>query len=221
MNLFTVKHQLHHTSLNPLELKTPLGDLFFDCQIFNESLLDTHPTKMESFQSGNTITSWISENYIVEFIKLNFKPKLPTGMKVDDCIFAVWRIKSLRKIAECNFTCRLENEEGSPESGEGLASQSFENNDYKLNIGTEDEDYLQQRAESQNWLPLHFKDKISTEQIDYLKSGIKITLPELLPNESLQIHFIVSWSSKKNPEISTWYAVDQSPMEILEKAGIQ
>ncbi len=222
MNLFTINHQLYPTNLKPLKFQTPLGNLFFNCQVFDESLLTTQPTKIESFKSENIISSWISDDYIVEFIRLNFAPKLPLGMKIDDCIFAAWRIKSLRKMIECNFTCSLDSDlESFPESGEGLIAQSFENEYYKLSIGTEDEEYLQRRAESQYWLPNHFKAKLNADQINYLHNGIEITLPKLLQSEKLQIHFIASWSSKKNPEISTWYAVDQSPEEIAEKAGIK
>lgn len=222
MNLFTINHQLHPTTISPLKLKTPLGDVVFNCEIFNDSLLTSKPIKIEEFKSENKIASWVSNYYIIEFMLLNIIPKLPVGMKVDECFFGIWRLKSLIKKINCNFTCKFEsNVEGSPESGEGLASEGFENDSYKVNIGTADEDYLQQRAASEDWLPLRFKDTISFDHIDYLHNGIKIILPELLPNENLQMHFVVSWTSKKNEEISTWYAVDQSPIKILEEASIQ
>src|SRR4051794_36277169 len=80
MKLFTINHKLYPSSSNPLWLTTPLGDLFFTCRIFNESLLITQPTKVNSFESG-VIASWICDNYIVEFIKFNFEAKLPVGMK--------------------------------------------------------------------------------------------------------------------------------------------
>lgn len=222
MNLFTINHSKHLTNLNSLRMQTPLGDVFFNCEIFGKSLLNVYPTKIESFKSTDLISSWICDEYIAEFIRLNFVPKLPAGMKVDNCIFAAWRIKSLKKILECNFTCWLESElEGFPEPGEGLIAQSFENKSYKLMIGTEDEEYLQHRAESNYWLPNHFKTKIESDQIDYLYNGIRIALPELSQNETMQIQFIVSWSSKENEDISTWYAVDQSPKKILELVNIK
>ena len=222
MNLFTISHQLYPTNLNPLRIQTPLGDLFFNCEIFDTSLMTIQPTKIESFQSKNIISSWIFEDFIVEFIRLNFAPKLPLGMKIENCILGAWRIKSLKKMVRCDFTCCLENDlEGFPEPGEGLIADSFENEYYKLSIGTEDEEYLQNRAASQFWLPEHFKTKIRADQIVYLHNGIRIKLPELSQTEKSQIHFIVSWSLKENSDISTWYAVDQSSKEILEQAGIK
>lgn len=221
MNLFTIKSQLTPANLNPLNLQTPLGDLFFDCQMFNESLLIKHPSNIMTFNSGSTWASWTSANYTAEFIKMSFLPKLPEGMRIDECIFAVWRVKVLKKLRACQLSCKFNNNlEGSPESGEGLASQSFQDNSHALSIGTQDEDYLQQRSASNNWLPVHLKSKISANEINYLPSGFEITLPDLLAEDSIQIHFIISWTSNKDSSISNWFAVDQRPKRILEEAGI-
>ena len=144
---------------------------------------------------------------------------------MDDCICGIWRIKALKEI-NCSFNCYLQTEanidsKGWPESGEGLIAQSFENDQIKLTIGTEDEEYLERRAKSQDWLPHRFKSEMKANLIEYLYNGIKVTVPKLFQNEQAQLHFIAAWSFKKDSDASTWYAVDQSPRNILKQVNIE
>lgn len=42
---------------------------------------------------------------------------------------------------------------------------AFENAEWIMNIGTEDEDYLNYRALSNKWMPNRFKDRIQSDNI--------------------------------------------------------
>lgn len=220
MNLLQVNSQLYPVNLNLLKLQTPLGSLFFNCELIDTSIINIPPTKIEAINPKTVIASWFFDNYLIEFLRLNFSPSLPLGMKIDECICGIWRIKSLKEM-NASFSCFFENDlEGYPESGERLIAQSFENNSIKLTIGTEDEESLAYQAKSQCWLPRHFESEISANHIEYLSNGIRVNFPKLYQNEHAQMHFVVAWSSKQNSEASTWYAVDQSPIEILKQAGV-
>ena len=179
------------------------------------------PQKIESVIPKMILSSWSLPECHIELLQTHFVPKLPTGMEVEECIGAIWRVKATSENVQLKFNCTLEsNLLASPEFGEGLVAQSFENTSSQIYIGTEDEEYLIQRA-GKYWLPDHFKNKIFAELIQCIPTGIQVTFPSLGTNEILQLHFIVAWTSVANKPISAWYAVDQSPEWILYQVGIK
>ena len=222
MNLFTTKKEEHQIKFDSLEIKTPLGDLFFDCEFSGKSLRSIKSSKIEAIDPQTTIFSWQLDDCILEFLKLKFTPKLPPGLNVDDCMCGLWRINALQDIHDSfSFSCNLQTDiEGSPEPGEGLECQSFENGDFKLSIGTEDQDNLSNRMRSQDWLPLRFQSEENEIGLECFSKGMRITLPNLLQNERAQVQFIIAWASTKEQEVSTWYAVDQSAKKLLQVAEI-
>lgn len=160
----------------------------------------------------------------VEVVKLPIAPKIPKHMQVEKCIAYLIRFKCLKKL-QPQFICALDFAdgilEGDPESGEGMISQSFEHENTRLTIGTEDEDYLEDRAKNQRWMPYRlFTDElISYENVGCIEDGVKIVLPPFLEEEVGQIQFVISWTQvKANDSISTWFAVDVSPEEILRQS---
>lgn len=222
MNLFTTKNQKNPIKSEPLEISTPVGYLFFNVEFSNGSLQSIKPSKIEAINQQTTLFSWEFEDCVIEFLKLKFFPKLPSGLHVDDCMCGIWRINALRNINhQFTFTCYLKSDlMGSPESGEGLECQSFENENFKLSIGTEDQDYLLRRMNALDWFPSRFQSTQEEIEIEYFSKGIKVILPDLCQNEKVQVQFIAAWASKTNNEVSTWYAVDQSAKRLLEAAGI-
>lgn len=94
-----------------------------------------------------TLSSWLLQECYIEFLQVNFKPKLPLGMHVDQCIASIWRVKAVKNYVTFKFNCSLDASlEPSPESGERLLAQSFEDQITKLTIGTEDEEALIARS---------------------------------------------------------------------------
>lgn len=216
--LFTLNRKsLSKCNINPLMAETPLGRIRFNCSFNEKSLSNFTPQATFLLDRNSTfLFSWKFEECIIEFLCLNFSPKLPSSMHVDSCFARMWRIKTLDKQIAFNFSGSLESQiKPYNESGECLLAQSFEDSAIKLTIGTEDEDSLMARASKKDWLPLHFKDSLKLDNVRYEKQGLGIFLPESGLNDLIQVHFIVAWTSKIFDPISTWYAVDQSPKYIL------
>lgn len=226
MNLFKTKKQFKSIDLEPLISETPIGDLTFNAHFSGKSLLNFKPKSTNLIDDNGIVATWIFDECQIEFLTLNIIPHLPTGMQVSHCLSGIWRVKVLKNHPIFNFECTLnymkpnfpDESDVFIESGEGLAAQTWETPVVRLTIGTEDEDYLQQRASDQNWLPYRFKDLINPNSIEYLKNGIKISLPEFRENEVVQIHFSIAWTFR---EIATWFAVDERVGDILKQASIE
>ncbi len=224
MDLFKTPLKTQKTNLSPLSYSTPLGNIYFDLIVNNKNFRDFKPQKTISFQK-TIVSLWDLENCCIEFLQTPFKPKIPSTMQVETCLAGIWRIKSLSKELLPVFRVTLNSNSslelnGEPESGEGLVSITFENPKMKLSIGTEDEDYLNNRAFTKNWMPNHFAGKIFSSAIELLPNGIEVSLPCLKAQDCIQIQFIIAVASKKQHSDSCWFAVEQSSEYILREAGI-
>lgn len=217
MNLFCTHHILNSVKENPLKLETPLGNIVCEAKIndshFSSNLLST----LKSRESDDFLSSWKSNHCEIDCLRVNFNPTLPSNMKVDKCFAFIWRIKALENL-DISLQCLLETYLiGSPDSGEDLIAQSFESNSINLSMGTEDEEKLELRAKNNDWVPHRLQSNINSDNICYLDQGIEVHF-SLLKGEKLQVQFVVAWALKANNE-STWYAVEQSAIEILNQAG--
>lgn len=217
MNLFTLNRQVLPTcNINPLTVETPLGHVQFNCSFTTQLLSNVQPQTTLLLTPDSVLSSWVFEECNIEFLRLSFPPKLPLGMHVDYCFAGIWKIKLLTNRMAFKLSCFLDSHtEPSPEPGERLLAQTFENSSVKLTIGTEDEEALIARAAGKNWLPLHFKNSLNPDNVCYRNQGLEIVLPESKCHDLIQINFIVAWASKTFDPLSTWYAVDQSPEYIL------
>jgi hypothetical protein len=218
MSLFSTDQTLHLINKEPLTLKTPLGDLFFKIKINDSFIKIESCSNIKSIQSNNVLMSWNIESCDIECLRINFDPNLPPHMKTDKCFAFIWRIKAIRNL-EVSLNCLLKTSlSASPETGEYLIAQSFEDKSIKLCIGTEDEEGLRQRAKNKNWMPYRLVTEINADNICYLDKGLEVHF-SLLQEEKIQIQFITAWCPIGNKEISAWYAVDQSSIEILKQSG--
>lgn len=83
-------------------------------------------------------------------------------------------------------------------------------------MGTEDEEKLEIRSISNDWVPRRLLSSISEKNFCYLDQGIEVHLP-LLKDDTVQIQFIIAWASKTQINSSLWFAVDQSAKDILKQ----
>ena len=216
MKLFQSTQPLQNVNSNILFYPTPLGNVYFNLIFNGDEIFSIKPLKTE-FRDKTTISCWDLDECYVEFLQTHIVPQIPSSMKIEASIAGIWRIKSLSKALFPVMKVHLDTKyEGSPDSGEGLISQSFENDTFNLSIGTEDEDYLSERARAQKWMPERLQNVLSSSAIEYIPNGIQFNSPQLEQSECIQIQFIVAWSLKKYPEASSWFAVDQSPDYILK-----
>lgn len=220
MSLFRKNQRLLLVKENVLKLDTPLGDVKFELKI-NHSFIDLNTFSTFNFVESETfLSSKINQSNEINCLRAKFIPTLPPDIKVDNCFAFIWRIKALDRL-DVNLSCFLDSSvRGSPEPGESLIAQTFEDNAIHLSIGTEDEEKLQLRAQNNEWVPTRFQSIINPDNICYLDHGIEVNF-SLLKEEKIQIHFIVAWNSKNEHASSIWYAVDQSAADILHQLGIR
>lgn len=183
MNLFNHAQNFIKGNTNALNLSTPLGPLQFDFSFNNNEVFNIKPVEILINQT-TTLMRWSLDECFIEFLIFQFDPKIPPHMKVDNCVAGVWRIRNLSKNLKPVFkTYLVDEQEGSPESGEGLISQLFQNESINLSIGTEDEEFLNQRAEINQWMPERLKDNIHVEAVETIPGGIRISLPPYIIKE--------------------------------------
>lgn len=201
---------------------TPLGKIALE--IFIDQTSISNVPMVSEISKNSTQYFWDLEHFHLEILKVECIPKLPLGMHVDKCIAFLCKFKNKAKKMSLKFRCCLflneENLTGEPESGEGLIAQSWEDDNFRLSIGTEDEEYLLSRAKYSNGLPSRFaaENLLVPELIKYLEDGIEVELPSFQLNEEGQVQFVISWVKKNQYSLSTWFAVDLSPDEILAAA---
>lgn len=66
-------------------------------------------------------------------------------------------------------------------------------------------------------MPNRFKSFLSeTIVVETVPYGVQVIPPLLQETEEIQIHFMLSWSSKKNNNSSTYFAVDQRADFVLK-----
>lgn len=216
MRLFGTNHILNSVVENPLKLETPLGDIVFKVKINEDYFNSLETIKSNGFDCY--LSSWKNKNCETDCLRTRFNPILPPDMKVDKCFAYIWRIQALENL-NISLQCVLETSLiGSPDSGEHLISQSFEDNSINLSIGTEDEEKIELRAKNNDWVPHRLLATIMSDNIRYLDRGLEVRF-SLMKGEKIQIQFIAAWVLKTNNDLSTWYAVEQSNIEILNQAG--
>ncbi len=218
MIFFGTNHMLNSVMENPLKLETPLGNIVFKATI-NEAHFNSNSLEIVKCNVLDCyLSSLRSNNCEVECLRTKFNPVLPPDMKVDECFAFIWRIQALENL-NISLQCLLETSLiGSPDSGEHLIAQSFEHNSINLSIGTEDEEKIELRAKNNDWVPHRFQTTIISDNIRYLDQGLEVHF-SLLKGEKIQIQFIAAWVLKTNNDLSTWYAVEQSTIEILNQVG--
>lgn len=224
MKLFKSSLHFSKSKQNILSFPTPFGDIYFDLMFNGKSLSEIKPTETQI--GGETfISSWEMSDCHIEFLRGNIIPRIPSHMKVENCIVGIWRIINYSVSLKVTFKTHLETKyfselEKNSESAEGLICQSFENNVYKLSMGTEDEDFLNQRARGKS-MPIRLQNLIAPYMIECMEDGLQVDLPSFEKGEYFQIQFVVAWALKTYPEDSSWFAVEQSPSYILKILGIE
>ena len=164
--------------MNSLILASPLGDFEFS---------------VDSFQKLET-----------KILSQNWNPKLPKGMEVENCQVVLIKIQAKETvenvIVQCCYKGKAEIEDFDRNSGECLEAQYWENQDYKIMIGTEDHDVLLAR------LPESFSPE--PYSVSCKEEGIFITVPKIFAKSSTSFHFVVAWNPSPEEDESCWFAVD-------------
>jgi hypothetical protein len=217
MRLFQTNQNLMVEPKASLVLNTPLGRCICEYQLHGRNLPDL--SRMEQTEKGVLLVTWAEPSYQMECLRTPFQPALPSNMHVDGCFAFIWRVLVKNKASVSWKISLATSSEGSCETGENLVSCTFAEKAIALSIGTEDEEGMIYRAEKNLWMPDHLKDRITEKNVQCLSNGLEICFDQLLPNDYMQIHFLIAWSSAEKRAISTWTAVEQSCINLLQQTG--
>jgi hypothetical protein len=110
------------------------------------------------------------------------------------------------------------------ETGENLVAVGFERESRQLHLGTEDEEPMAQRAGENDWMPRRLQTALndySLEVTTIASDGLQTVVPPLEAGEQFYFHYIIAENPRRNstdypaePDISTWFAVDQSKSQL-------
>jgi hypothetical protein len=208
-------------------IETPAGTIRFRTEVGRKEITQRPCDESCPLANGGRILRWGTDLYEVELLICRPMFSLPAGMRTDDCWAGMWRLKASRRVPTSHFNCEWSiipgYLEGSPESGECLDAQTWQNERMRITIGTQDSDCLYSRAKAGDHLPIRWatdpilsSEKLRYQLIDYTERGLTVHTPDLLPGELCQVHFVIAWSIDDPKEVATWYAADRPAEEILK-----
>lgn len=210
---------------NLLTADLGLVTISLDVKFNDHEISRLAPPKVGAVSPHSSIAIWDEKLIHAELLKTKYHPLLPSGMKVAYSWAYLWRINPKKNLSFLTFECFLSPKQPiidmDIETGEGLFSKSFSFGNEFIHIGTEDEDFLFQRAEANDGLPRRY---IKEKKIDYADHnlvvasdlGIKVHLPPLKAGELAQLHFVITGGIDPT---ANWFAVDPRPKDILLQAG--
>ena len=140
----------------------------------------------------------------------NFKPRLPKGMSVQNCIAILLTIDTSVQIRNLKFGLSIASKvPGSSCTGEGLDAQEWSDQGKLVVIGTENDEALMQR------IPTLAPKNIVI--VDFTSQSMVLEFRNLPLIGKQSFHFIVAENT--DPELmdaSAWFAVDQNHDYLLE-----
>ena len=165
--------------------------------------------------------AWALPRCRVELALWRVVPELPEGMQIAEGWIGHWRVRLEAAGRLPRLRCSLadgdEGYEGSPENGESLDAKTWEDDRYRITIGTEDSEALASRAGEtlpSEWrTPLHaLVGARSADGWEYPvrhePDGVALMLPEAPGPQVCDFHHAVAWQDVgAGDETSTWYAV--------------
>lgn len=222
MRLFQIKRPLIDTKCLKNKFETPLGNIFLDIEVDKSKLSNMDYSICKHYNNDVYITGWYTDRLEAELLMCKPKINLPPDLIVEDCNVGIWRLKTKGNNQSCSFIAKWEDGykwvDGGIDSGEGLEAQTWDNENFEITLGTQDEETLISREYNKYMIPLKFDTTINKEiAVIHKLNGIVIQNFGLLPNKIHQIHFAVAWAKKEPDNVSTWYAVDLEPTEILKE----
>ena len=116
-------------------------------------------------------------------------------------------------------------------TGQNLIAVEFENGTCQMHIGTEDEDAMAYRASISDHMPARFETLLSKYEMEVTTitaCGLFTQIPVLVMGEQFYFHYIVaenpclqSTDYPNEADASTWFAVEQSKMQLERSWRVQ
>lgn len=226
LKLFKYNGFKHKFDVKVNNIKTPIGTIMFNLEIGQTNLKDISPYEVYKIHENSYISCWYTDDVDVELLISPFIPDLPKHLHVDGCYLGIWRIKFKRENKGCNFHAHWMKGykwiTGGYNGGEDLEGQTWDSENLTVSLGTHDGERLLARSITNDFMPINFESNTDAYNIiNHKPNGLVVQLKSIRINEICQMHFVVSWSKKKENDVSTWYAVDQSNRNLLRVLGIE
>ncbi len=215
---------LFHIPLVPIKgrevtpvVKTPLGVIIYTAQVNGYDLVNI---RYSSHSAGDDsyLFRWKLPEAEVEL--LLFRPAIPPNLqgRINDTWAGIWRLRALHSIDACYFSCNWQQgyswTHGGPDSGEGLDAQTYDDGKTVVTIGTEDSQYIGNRAENKDWVPIQLKPTDPYNFADYVADGLRISCHGLETDDRCQFQYIIAWAHESD-DVGHWLAVDREYKELL------
>lgn len=232
MKLFKSNHNYFPTHKSSPIIDTPLGNILMELKVgdYNFSNTNTDPECLR-LSKGGTLLSYCHNKFIAELVICEPAYNIPNQMNVDKVYAGVWRIKPLINKLNCSFETKLTPNTNylvsGQNSGEGLDAITFDYEENRMTLGTEDGLTLINRSNKKDLMANQFSSfnhEFPDGIIEYIDgyTGLSVPLDGLDKNEISQIHFVVAWNHIIDEnDVSTWFTVDMSGDEILFKEGLK
>lgn len=223
MNLFS-RAEASIQEVDPLQpvINTPLGIIEISLSVSNQSYL---PTQCFRLKHGGFLYQYDFDLFDCELVICKPKLYLASHLSVEECWGAVFRIKPKQdhQIDMCSFSAYWQKgyswKDYGPNSGEHLEANEYENEKYRLHIGTQDGPLLMARRNQGDRIPKSLSLDSDFEQHGFIvdsDKGIEIPMTRIESQEICQVHFVTAWNRKIEDDVSTWLAVDLSSKQILD-----
>ncbi len=181
----------------------------------------------------NKLQNGISELYQTvgyEIELIDFKLELPliNGDSLTDSNGWIWRIIKTNDNCEnlemyCEIIDAVYCVDYDIATGENLDAIEISNNEWILNISTEDYDALKARAIHDDWFPNRFVNKINESNFlaKLEKNRLSTRIPNLIKGERLHVQYLTAYDRKQSDKVNTWIAVDQYIRDLEKWIGIE
>jgi hypothetical protein len=170
-----------------------------------------------------SVLVWQFADATAELLLYHPTLNLLPGEAVTDCVAALWRVRADRLIDECRFECRFE-QGSSPgkagyEGSQAIAACSWQRSGIEVMLAAPDAEGLLGYKRTPLGLPRSWAALIDVAEPfdvaieEYLPDGLRLTLPEVHPGETGQVHFALAWASTTQ-EAALWHAVHVTPITL-------
>ncbi|MGD9923475.1 MAG: hypothetical protein AB7V13_18825 [Pseudorhodoplanes sp.] len=145
-------------------------------------------------------------------------PELPAGMRVDRTVRIDVQIKALADIAPMMFAFLLDcpQDQGSPESSEGLESVRFNALGTQVSLAARDAHWMLDHGIERKLVPAHlradpFAADFASWLMHYRPQGFLVEIEKLYRGDTVICPLAISYASAQpdsHNDESTWYAVE-------------
>ncbi|KGP78172.1 MULTISPECIES: hypothetical protein [unclassified Paenibacillus] len=207
-------------------ISTPLGTIEFLLSVSSKSYLSTQCFRLKH---GGSLYQYGYDLFDCELVICKPKLDLASHLTAEECWGAVFRIKPNKnhQIDTCSFSAYWREgyswKDYGSNTGEDLEAIEYENEKYRLHLGTQDGPLLMARRNQGDRIPKSLALNSDFEKYGFIinsDKGIEVPMTRIQSHETCQVHFLTAWNRKIEEDVSTWLAVDLPSKQILEGKGL-